>query len=35
MIMNVFWAVAQATRRYNPEDSRLHTYRRENLKSYK
>jgi type IV secretory pathway TrbD component len=24
----------QATRRYNPEDSHLHTHRRENLKSY-
>jgi hypothetical protein len=24
----------QTTRRYNPEDSHLHTYRRENLKSY-
>jgi hypothetical protein len=24
----------QTTRRYNPEDSRLHTHRRENLKSY-
>jgi hypothetical protein len=24
----------QSTRRYNPEDSRLHTHRRENLKSY-
>jgi hypothetical protein len=24
----------QATRRYNPEDSNLHTHRRENLKSY-
>jgi hypothetical protein len=24
----------QTTRRYNPEDSRLHTLRRENLKSY-
>jgi hypothetical protein len=25
----------QTTRRYNPEDSHLHTNRRENLKSYK
>jgi hypothetical protein len=25
----------QTTRRYNPEDSHLHTRRRENLKSYK
>jgi hypothetical protein len=25
----------QTTRRYNPEDSNLHTHRRENLKSYK
>jgi hypothetical protein len=25
----------QTTRRYNPEDSRLRTHRRENLKSYK
>jgi hypothetical protein len=25
----------QTTRRYNPEDSHLHTHRRENLKSYK
>jgi hypothetical protein len=25
----------QTTRRYNPEDSHLRTYRRENLKSYK
>jgi hypothetical protein len=24
----------QTTRRYNPEDSHLHTHRRENLKSY-
>jgi hypothetical protein len=24
----------QTTRRYNPEDSHLHTCRRENLKSY-
>jgi hypothetical protein len=24
----------QTTRRYNPEDSNLHTHRRENLKSY-
>jgi hypothetical protein len=24
----------QSTRRYNPEDSHLHTLRRENLKSY-
>jgi hypothetical protein len=24
----------QTTRRYNPEDSHLHTNRRENLKSY-
>jgi hypothetical protein len=24
----------QSTRRYNPEDSHLHTHRRENLKSY-
>jgi hypothetical protein len=24
----------QTTRRYNPEDSQLHTHRRENLKSY-
>jgi hypothetical protein len=24
----------QTTRCYNPEDSHLHTYRRENLKSY-
>jgi hypothetical protein len=24
----------QTTRRYNPEDSHLRTYRRENLKSY-
>jgi hypothetical protein len=24
----------QTTRRYNPEDSHLHTRRRENLKSY-
>jgi hypothetical protein len=24
----------QTTRRYNPEDSHLHTYRRQNLKSY-
>jgi hypothetical protein len=24
----------QTTRHYNPEDSRLHTHRRENLKSY-
>jgi hypothetical protein len=24
----------QTTRRYNTEDSRLHTHRRENLKSY-
>jgi hypothetical protein len=24
----------QTTRRYNPEDSRLRTHRRENLKSY-
>jgi hypothetical protein len=26
--------VYQTTRRYNPEDSHLHTHRRENLKSY-
>jgi hypothetical protein len=38
--MAVFWAVApwrpafQDTRRYNPEDSHLHTHRREDLKSY-
>jgi hypothetical protein len=25
----------EAARRYNPEDSHLHTHRRENLKSYK
>jgi hypothetical protein len=25
----------QTTRRYNPEDSYLHTHRRQNLKSYK
>jgi hypothetical protein len=25
----------QTTRRYNPEDSHLHTHRRENLKSYR
>jgi hypothetical protein len=24
----------QTTRRYNPEDSHLHSHRRENLKSY-
>jgi hypothetical protein len=37
----VFWVVAptlvkfyQTTRCYNPEDSNLHTHRRENLKSY-
>jgi hypothetical protein len=24
----------KTTRRYNPEDSHLHTHRRENLKSY-
>jgi hypothetical protein len=24
----------QTSRRYNPEDSNLHTHRRENLKSY-
>jgi hypothetical protein len=24
----------QTTRRYNPDDSNLHTHRRENLKSY-
>jgi hypothetical protein len=24
----------QTTRRYNPEDSHLHTHRRDNLKSY-
>jgi hypothetical protein len=24
----------QSTRRYNPEDSHLHTHRRENLRSY-
>jgi hypothetical protein len=24
----------QSTRRYNPDDSHLHTHRRENLKSY-
>jgi hypothetical protein len=28
--MNVY----QTARRYNPEDSHLHTHRRENLKSY-
>jgi hypothetical protein len=41
--MAVFWVVApfsleeffyQNTRCYNPEDSHLHTHRRENLKSY-
>jgi hypothetical protein len=42
--MTVFWVVApcnvvevyfyQTTRWYNPEDSHLHTHRRENLKSY-
>jgi hypothetical protein len=40
--MAVFWVVApcsvvnfyQTTRRYNPEDSHLHSHRRENLKSY-
>jgi hypothetical protein len=39
--MAVFWVVApcslvfyQTTRCYNPEDSHLHTHRRENLKSY-
>jgi hypothetical protein len=26
--------VYQTTRRYNPDDSHLHTHRRENLKSY-
>jgi hypothetical protein len=26
--------VYQTTRRYNPEDSNLHTHRRENLESY-
>jgi hypothetical protein len=42
MKMAVFWVVApcslvnfyQTTRCYNPEDSNLHTHRRENLKSY-
>jgi hypothetical protein len=40
--MAVFWVVApcslvnwyKSTRRYNPEDSHLHSHRRENLKSY-
>jgi hypothetical protein len=37
--MAVFWVYSgrnfyQTTRRYNPEDSHLHTHRRENLKSY-
>jgi hypothetical protein len=39
--MAVFWVVApcslvdyQTTQCYNPEDSHLHTHRRENLKSY-
>jgi hypothetical protein len=41
MKMAVFWLTSetsvnfyQTTRRYNPEDSHLHTHRRENLKSY-
>jgi hypothetical protein len=39
MKIAVFWVVApcslyQTTRCYNPEDSNLHTHRRENLKSY-
>jgi hypothetical protein len=43
--MAVFWVVAstsetsvnfyQTARRYNPEDSHLHTCRRENLKSHR
>jgi hypothetical protein len=34
---NMNWTLVnfyQTTRRYNPEDSHLHTHRRENLKSY-
>jgi hypothetical protein len=39
MKMAVFWVETlvnfyQTTRCYNPEDSNLHTHRRENLKSY-
>jgi hypothetical protein len=30
----VFWVVTRATRRNNPEDTILHSHRRENLKSY-
>jgi hypothetical protein len=30
MLVNFY----QTTQRYNPEDSHLHTHRRENLKSY-
>jgi hypothetical protein len=30
----VFWVLTRATRRNNPEDTILHSHRRENLKSY-
>jgi hypothetical protein len=30
----VFWVLTRTTRRNNPEDTILHSHRRENLKSY-
>jgi hypothetical protein len=30
----VFWVLTRATRRNNPEDTILHSHRRENLRSY-